>query len=201
MRDGLTTAIVGGGSAIAGGFLSGAYQHLRDHFSRPVLVIDFEGGKANKETSEYKEGDRLVSEIYIRARVRNTGHRVAKGCRVYVTAICEVLASGTTPSRLHDAKQLGWAGHDFSGLDVPRGVDFYADVVRISKSDPGWKFSVQRLFASQQELVHYRGTYRFYLLGTADNADPSTCEIDVTYDGDWHNLRAIRTGSTSKRRK
>jgi hypothetical protein len=198
VTDTLTGALIAGISAVAGGLLNGAYQHLRDRLARPKVVIDFQGTEANQVTSEYKIGEKVVSEIYIRARVRNTGHHVAKSCRVFVAALTEVHASGTTPTSLKDAKQLAWAGYDFSPLDVPRGVDFYVDVVRVSKSDPGWLFSVQKLFASQTQLKAYRGTYRFRLLVTADNADPAACEIDVVYDGDWHNLRAMRARSVQE---
>ena len=193
VKDTLTTAFIAGGAAIAGGLLNGAYQHLRDHLARPRLVIDFEGTEANMEEVEYKDGDRAVSEIYIRARVRNAGHEVAKGCRVFIASLTEVHPSGIMPTRLHDAKQLAWAGYDFSSLDVPPGVDFYVDIARVSKNNSGISLSVQRLFASQAGIKNYRGIYRFRLLATADNADPTGCAIDVSYDGDWHNLRALKT--------
>jgi hypothetical protein len=198
VKDALTTAFIAGGAAIAGGLLNGAYQHLRDHHVRPKLVIDFEGTAANMEEVEYKDGDRVASEIYIRARVRNTGRQVAKRCRIFVASLAEVHPSGVMPTRLHDAKQLAWAGYDFSPLDVPPGVDFYADIARVSKDNPGITLSVQRLFASQAGIRNYRGIYRFRLLATADNADPSECAIDVSYDGDWHNLRALKAKAWMK---
>ena len=155
MTDALTAAVIASAPAIAGGLLNGAYQHLRDYLARPGLVIDFQGAPANQEAAEYKEGDTTVSEIYIRARVRNTGHQIAKGCRVFIAGLTEVHASGLIPTRLYDAKQLAWAGHDFSLLDIPPGVDFYVDVVRVSKHNPGWLLSVRRLFSSQKELKNY----------------------------------------------
>jgi hypothetical protein len=47
------------------------------------------------------------------------------------------------------------------------------------------------LFAGQTSLTSYKGTYRFHLIATADNAEPATCAVDVRYDGDWDNLRAV----------
>jgi hypothetical protein len=126
VTDAMTAAIIASASAIVGGvvggLLNGAYQHLRDYLARPKLFIDFEGTTTNQETAEYKDGDKIVSEIYIRATIRNTGCQVAKSCRVFLAALTEVHASGITPTSLRDAKQLAWAGHDFSSLDVPPGI-------------------------------------------------------------------------------
>jgi hypothetical protein len=47
------------------------------------------------------------------------------------------------------------------------------------------------LFESRTGLTSYKETYRFHLIATADNAEPATCAVDVSYDGDWHNLRAV----------
>jgi hypothetical protein len=145
------------------------------------------GTSANQVTAEYQQGR---AEIYIRARVRNTGREVARSCRVYLAELTEIRTSGQISTSLYDAKQLQWAGLDFIPLDIPRGVNLYVDLAWVSKDQPGWRFSVQRLFASQSGLKTYRGTYRFHLLATAHNADPAVCSVDVSYDGDWHSLRA-----------
>ncbi len=189
MSDTLTVALVSGGAAIAGGLLSGAYQHARNHWTRPKLQVDYEGSDGNKVDSEIKKGEKVVSEIYIRVRVRNGGRSVAKGCRLFLTALHEVHVSGVTQTNWYDSMPLPWAGWDFTPRDVPSGPEFYVDVVKVSKDYSDWIFF--KLFASQTNLKNYRGTYRFRLLATADNADPVVREIDVTYDGDWHNLRAV----------
>jgi hypothetical protein len=71
------------------------------------------------------------------------------------------------------------------------GVHFYVDLMRVSKHQPGWLFCVEKLLASQAGLKDYSGTYRFQLTLTDDNAEAATCEVDVTYAKDWHNLRAV----------
>jgi hypothetical protein len=158
----------------------------------PKLVIDFEGNEANIVHAEYMQGEKPVSMIYVRVRVENKGGAVAKGCRVYLTALKELLLGGSTiPTVMDDAKVLAWAGWNFSPIDVPPDVgSFYADVVRVSKHDRGWLFSVEKLLAHQQKLKEYVGTYRFRVTVTAENAPASSCEVDVTYNGDWHSLRA-----------
>jgi hypothetical protein len=130
--------------------------------------------------------------IYVRVRVQNRGTGIAKTCQVYLISLKEVLPGGNiVPTALDDSKALAWAGWKFSPMDVPPGATCYADVVRVSKDDSGWLFSVEQLFASQQELKNYRGTYRFTVMVVGDNASKSSCEFDVTYNGDWHSLRAV----------
>jgi len=166
----LTIALIGAGGAILGGLLNGAYQHLLDWLNRPVLHIDYAGSDANLVSAEYKKGDINVAEIYVRARVTNTGRTIAKGCRVFLVALKEVHASGTTATSWHDSTSLAWAGHDFIPRNVPRDVRFYVDVLKISKHSPGWSFPVERFFASQANLKTYRGRYRFGLMVTGENA-------------------------------
>jgi hypothetical protein len=74
---------------------------------------------------------------------------------------------------------------------LPVGLDFYADVLRVSKSVPGWDISVKQLFASEGGLRDYSGTYRFHIVATSENAAPAACVVDVTYAQDWHNMRAV----------
>lgn len=51
----MMTALIGAGAAIAGGLISGAYQHARDWYNQPKLKIDSEESAANKVDSEYTE--------------------------------------------------------------------------------------------------------------------------------------------------
>ncbi len=48
MTQTVEIALVGAAAAIVGGLLSGAYEHWRDHFSRPKLQIDYKDTPANK---------------------------------------------------------------------------------------------------------------------------------------------------------
>jgi hypothetical protein len=192
-------ALVGAGSALVGGLLggllSGAYQHCRDWFSRPKLQIDYKETSANKVEIAYKKDDSTdVADIYIRARVRNTGRRTAKGAQVFLTSLKEVHPSGsTTATSFHDSMPLSWAGWNFKPRDIPpaSSVHFYVDLMRVSKHQPRWFFTVENLLSSHAGLENYSGTYRFQLTLTADNAKPAICEIDVTYAKDWHSLRAV----------
>ncbi len=114
--DNITAAIIGAVGGFSGGLCSGAYQHFRDRLTRPQLRIDYEG----------KEGANQVTvsdSIYIRARVKNNGHQIARSCRVFWTDLREVHPSGaTTEASFHDSMTLAWAGRNFIPLDVPGNI-------------------------------------------------------------------------------
>ncbi len=187
-----STAVIAFGSAIVGAVLHGIYQHLRDWYGRPRLRIDYQGTVgANYVDLDYHRQGENIAEIYIRARIRNIGRRPAKNCLVFLTAIREVHPSDTTQASFYDPTAVAWAGSKFSPRDIPRGIPFYVNVVKVSKHTSGWLIAVENLYGNEEKLKYYRGTYRFQLTATADNAEPITYEIDVTYNGDWHNLRAV----------
>jgi hypothetical protein len=158
----------------------------------PRLVIDFEGTASNIVHTEHMRGATLASMIYVRVRVQNKGSSVANTCRVYLIGLKEVYpGGGMLPTALDDTKILAWAGWTFTPIDVPPDGVFFADVVRISKHEPGWLLCVDNILATQQKLKDYVGTYRFRIMVAADNAEYSFFELDVYYNGDWHSLRAI----------
>jgi len=193
MTNEMKLALISGGAAVIGGLVTGFFRWAVDRFNRPRLTIDYEGGDANLVHVDYQSGNTNIANIYIRARVRNQGRRMARRCRVFLTGLEEVHPSGqTTQTSYRDSIALPWAGDQFGTRDVPRGVEFYVDILWVSKHDPGWRFLVETLFANYIGLQNYGGTYRFHLLVTADDADPGTCAVDVTYSGNWLNLRAAQ---------
>ena len=192
--DNATLAWISGGSAVGGGLVgglvSGFYQHVRDRIQRPILKLDYQAKDGlNKVEVSYKESERSVDDIYVRVRLRNHGRSIARKCIVYLTAIEEVYASAQTPTAFAEAIPLAWPLYKFGPRDVPTGPDFYVDLVRISKRDSGWNFCVEKLFASHAGLKTFKGTYRFHLMATADNAESAEFALDVAYAQDWHGLR------------
>jgi len=155
------------------------------------LQIDYADSEASKVKLKRVDAKGEFEEIFVRARVRNTGRQTGKGVLVYVTSLTEVGPSGTLPTSLHDSKLLAWAGHKLNPQDIPGGggVNFYVDLMKVSTRIEEWGFCFE-LFDSQMDLKKYKGTYRFQLIATADNASPAAHEIDVTYHQDWHTLRA-----------
>jgi hypothetical protein len=190
MDDKWGIAAVGAVAAIIGGLISGAYTYFLEQYNRPKLQIDFLGDRDNKVETEHLVNGNPEPLVYVRARVRNEGRHIAKSCRVFLTALHEIRSDGTLQTVIKDSKPLAWAGWQFAPIDIPAGVNFYADLMTVSKAVSGWRFSVERLFDSQKKLLVYRGTYRFSLMVSGDNAAPARCEVNVEYTGDWNGLRA-----------
>ena len=71
----------------------------------------------------------------------------------------EVLPSGLAETNLYEPMVLAWPGWKFATRDVPRGIDMYIDVLRISKEpgNEGWYFMVENLLVSNTNLKKYSG--------------------------------------------
>src|SRR5438309_3393843 len=125
----LLSAVIG----LVSGLFSGLFgRRLEEWWYQPRLKVDFiqdDGGFRTE--GRWKEGDTELVEIYIRARVRNMGRRVAKQCRPYLVNLEEVHPSGTTLTRYYDSLVLRWPGpvQDYQPRDIPQGVNQFFDVV------------------------------------------------------------------------
>lgn len=168
---------------------------LEEWLYRPKLVIDFIPGQTGFCTEgTWKEGDTELTEMYIRARVRNLRGGIAKQCRPFLTKLEEVHPAGTTQTPYSDSLVLPWSLRDCNPQDIRNGIDQFFDVVGVLKNRSGWRFTFREHFTGYAALPDYRGTYRFTLLVTGDGVSPAGRKIDVTYNGGWHNLRAVDAG-------
>lgn len=192
MANELLIASIGAGAAIVGGLVTGFYGWFVDRLARPKLQLDFQDGRANKIETTYESNGQLVTETYIRARLRNSGLRAARDCRVFLVGLKEVRNTNTHATTFHDAMVLAWPGwpKDFDSRVIPNGIETYIDIVSVIKGQVGWNFHVKKLYASHSALKSFNGTYRLTLLATADNADPARLTIDVYYDQNYDSLRA-----------
>jgi len=127
-------------------------------------------------------------------RLTNSGKSVAHDCRIFLTDITEINGTQKHPTKFYDAKELPWAGYpkDYAPRPIPPGINSYVDVLRISKDDASWHFCVKALFASQDAIKSYNGTYQLSVLATADNAKPVTCTFFVTFTGEYTTLRTYQ---------
>jgi hypothetical protein len=147
-------AIIGAGAAllgsIIGGLLTGSFEYFRQKLTKPKLTLDYIGGSANKIESSFEIDGQRVTELFIRARLRNTGVRVARDCRVYLVGVREVDHTSTHETSFHDSMVLAWPGWpvNYDSCVIPRGIDVYVNVISVSKNASGWRFHVKSLFAS-----------------------------------------------------
>jgi hypothetical protein len=167
------------------------FDWFHQWMTSPNLKLDYLDSPANKPTAVYKEKEQTIEEIFIRVRLRNTGRRVARDCRVFLISVSEVIEGNVHKASFHDSMELAWPGYprDFAPRPIPKGIDAYVDVVSVRKNESGWRFHIKRSFSSQP-FKDYKGNYRLKILATADNAEPVELEIDVYYNQDWHSLRA-----------
>jgi hypothetical protein len=191
MAGELLSAGIGAVGAIIGGLI----QVSAKWWNRPKLKLDFVGNEANRTEGIFTLNGREIVQIYLRARLRNKGRRVARNCSVYLVGIVKVLPGGTAPTKYHDAMPLTWPGspRDRKPRDLPKGIEAYVDVVSVRKNEPSWHFHIRELLGDPQavqSLTSYKGTFRLTLVATADDAKPRTLSFDVYHDGDWRNLRA-----------
>lgn len=195
MSNELLAAFIGASAAIIGAIVTGVFDGLRQYVMRPVLRLSFkERDDAYCVESTYEADGQLRTSTFIRVRLFNSGKSVARDCRVFLTEIKEINGMQEHPTKLYDAKELPWAGYprDYASRPVPPGIQSYVDVLRISKGDPSWNFLVKALFASQESIKNYKGTYRIKIIATADNAKPTEVEFDITYNSDYTSLRTAR---------
>ncbi len=169
---------------IVGFFLNLIWQNIRDVRSRPVLKIDC-------DAAGRKIGDG-PDNVWMKLRVRNQRKRsVAKNCRVYIVGIYDVRGNRTMQdNQLPDSAQLCWKGGDFEPRDIPHGHSQYADIVRFSKHEPGWIFTLKPNLIEQNDTVRsHRGTFQVAVVATGDGAEADWSKINVDYNGEWHNAR------------
>jgi hypothetical protein len=192
----LVGATIGGLAALLGGLVSGPLARWLDSkWFSPRLEIDFGGHNSPYVIeSSYVEGDKSVTEFYVRVRIRNSGSRIAKSCRVYLLNIEEVHGDKVVETSYHDSLQLPWPLDDRDARDIPSGVNFFADVVGVRKDSPGWRIKTGTLYASHAGLYTYKGIYWFTILVSGDGVKPARRKIQVTYNQDWHTLKAIDHG-------
>ena len=190
--------LVGAVAAIIGGLVSGAYQHWRDWFLRPTLRFDFRNCSANDLQSPYMphtswdEDGQQRDWLVVRASLHSEGRRTAKHCRVFLIELYEVHDRKKTPAAFHDSVPLPWAGWEFNPRDAPPSTTSFVDVVRFRKDVSAWNFPFLTYSNNKASLTGYSGTYHLRIVATADNADPTYCEIAVVYEKDWHGVRAWR---------
>lgn len=191
-RIGIEAAIFGAIAAIVGGMLAGGLPLLVSWWRGPVLDIEFEDRFiADKDyTEKTAEKSALVHRRYVIVKLTNRGRATATNCRVYLTKIEAVNAGVAKPTYYDGADQLAWPGWRFDARELPPSLRLPVEIVSVDKSNEGWLFMIDAFIPEWESMRTLKGTYRFHLVATADNAKPKSRMIDINYSGDWHHLSA-----------
>jgi len=157
--------------------------------TREVVTIrntNVVGGVTNAETEAY----------YIRARVENKGHQIAKQCKVFLINV-EKYNPATRKYEdtiFCDSIQLTWSasGNDndkFRALDLPRGVKQYIDLISTRKISQAYRLEVQTQLFRYQELFLEQGEFLLTILVSGDNVQPVYKKILFVWNGRWNDFR------------
>ena len=193
MADEILAACIGAGAALAGAIVPSIIGRIKECYTRPILNLTFKSrDDAYLVESTYMAGEAERTSKFVRVRLINKGRDVARECRVYLTEVREADGQQLHPTTFYDSKNLPWAGFpkDYDARPIPAGINAYIDVLRVSKGEPNWHFCVETMFASQLPIEAYKGILRLKITATADNAEPVSISLDVTYRGDYDGLRS-----------
>lgn len=198
----LTTIILG---IVAGTLTYIASRAAEKVLLAPRLRITYrnEPGFAQMDRHVKAEGG-FDDYNHLRLMVANDFIHAATGCRVYLTGL-EILHHGNWMSpQYNEAIRLRWSyeevGQHHRGIDIPKGVGFFFEVVTISNpwAEPRdvairWAIDPHR----HKELPSYGILWRMTLVATAENAEPYECKIEVDVSSREPVLKSIRGRSYS----
>jgi hypothetical protein len=185
-------AFVGAGAAVVGGLVTGFFELAVSSITRPKLRLFFKDTVESGCRREASSGDKFPHRVYLRVRVCNKGWTTARNCQVYLENLEIVQTAGTKATQFPGATVQPWPPWDFKPREIPPGVAMFANVVAIDKEPPGgWILFLEERSIATPGLSAFKGTYRFCLVAVADRALPKRYAIDVSYNGDWHDLNAV----------
>ena len=163
----------------------------RDCKSRTQEIVTLEnsnvvGGVTNATTEAY----------YIRARVENKGHQIAKQCKAYLISVekynpntrryedtiyCESIPLTWSASGSDDDK--------FRAIDLPRGVKQYIDLISTRRILEGYRLEIKTHLLRYEELFRSQGEFLFTILISGDNVKPVYKKIMFEWNGTWDGFR------------
>lgn len=176
---------------------------LKRHIYGPKLTVEFEGkgshGFFNKTKARvmtqnpesHQAQIQAVTEArYVRVRVRNTGHQIAKQCRAYLVNVEKWNnAKGDFETTAYcDSIQLAWScrGEErFSAIDLPRDIHQFVDVVSSRKITNDYRVEIMIRLFRYTDLFKETGKFRYTMQVSGDNVKPATKSIIFDWQGFW----------------
>ncbi len=204
---------------LAGFFTAIFAEPIRKAFFKPNLKLDFiNNGDYVASTPEritYNNKSTEIKAYYIRIKATNTRRIAAKDCKAYLAKIEKRDKDGYfKPTIYCDSIPLAWScqndGEQYSGIDINKGVNQYADVITtrhlVSPAEvmyPGLKSGhpepdniypqIKLLPLRYEKIFKEQGMFRYTIQITSANADPKTISLILDWKGVWDQFE-VRAG-------
>ena len=183
------------------GFASAIFaEPLRRWIFSPKLVLSFEDSTDYRartpESATYR--DPAVSAVpihsnheaeYVRIKVVNDSRPLAKECRVYLVGIEKKQPNGAFAQTFYcDSIPLAWSCREdkaYEPIDLPNGVAQFIDVVSVRSISDEYRLEIKPLPQRYVGFLRDKGTFRFTVQVSGQNAKPVFIRIQFTWNGVW----------------
>ena len=159
---------------------------------RTRVSLEFEQGKGDVTLLEFKIGDDLVREVWLRIRLRNRGRSLADAAQIFPTI---VRSNGD-----YDVRSSKWfkvSGLPLSKAPIPPGADRYFDVgfmwsgadgrpamalLRVGETPGDWH--QEKKSAQDHDSLAPGVLHEIFVLGTCSNSDAKYGYLSLRFDAD-----------------
>jgi hypothetical protein len=183
------------GSAFLGAFIALYLPFFRRLIWGPKLTLFFDkniDGCIAKTPIELimKNGERIETEgYYIRVMVRNEKYLLARDCRAFLVNIEKKGEDNEFhPTVYYDSIQAQWAcrsGQGFSGIDLPRGMNQFIDVIGSIKDNPNVDPKIDSKIFMHRSLFSEIGTFRYTIQVSGNELNPVKIKFIFKWNGKW----------------
>jgi hypothetical protein len=178
------------------GFLAALLiQWLWRRLHRPRLRIGFDYSPHYIRPTEvtFSDEEKLKS-YYIRISVTNQKRTLAKSCRAFLTNIeTQPFAGEFEPTEYGDTLQFAWAGQrkgqEYTGVDLPKGITFYLNILTTVENDEKFYLHLQRVPMKYAQLFRQKQLFAFDILVTSANMNPRKSRMLFQWNGSWDDFK------------
>jgi hypothetical protein len=147
-------------------------ERIRARIFRPQLHFKYEHNMDGYRVDNSDE------RIYIRVKIVNNSHNIAKSCRAFLVGV-KLKPGG--PNILYDYPQLGWPHRGANEVDIRKSIDQFLDVAHSVKT-LGTGNRTHLKFATSFTTSHLRGEQGY-------RADFS---LKLIWRGSWDTWRQLK---------
>ncbi len=131
-----------------------------------------------------------IEARYARLKIVNRGRQVARGCRVYLTDVEGIRTDGSLARTWYNnTLRLHWEyegqGPLHGGIDLPKGLPYYLDVVFSRKDLRRFEPNLAAQSPRFYDLLSEYDAYVLAVMLVADNADERTFRVKLTRGDGW----------------